>query len=100
MNSILNLPQRPTVRGLVLALAVSALSSQLVQAHPYASGVTNNAGTVSFILNESADSVQVAFDKAGASYTSTNSLGALAAGTHSFALGTHTNFAVIVSKGG
>jgi hypothetical protein len=100
MQRTRKLPQRPAVRGLVLALAVSALSSQLAQAHPYASGVTNNAGTVSFILNESADSVQVAFDKAGAGYTSTNSLGALAAGMHSFALGAHTNYAVIVSKGG
>ena len=93
-------PRRSTFRGVVLALAVSALSSQLAQAHPYASGLTNNSGTISFILNESADSVQVAFDNAGAGYTTTNNLGALTNGVQSFVLGAHTNYAIIVSKAG
>ena len=56
-----NLPIRPALRGLVLALAVSALSGYVAQAHPYASGITNNGGTISFILNETADTVGVYF---------------------------------------
>ncbi len=93
----MNYLSRSFVRG---ALGAAVLASSSAWAHPYASAVTNNAGTVSFILNESANNVQVAFDNAGAGYTSTNNLGALANGLQSFALGTHTNFAIIVTKGG
>jgi hypothetical protein len=85
---------RPILGG--AALAAFALAGLTARAHPYASGITNNTGTISFILNESADSVRVAFDN----YTSTNNLGALAAGVQSFGLGTHTNYAIIVSKAG
>jgi hypothetical protein len=93
---------------LVLALAVSALSSQVAQAHPYASGISNNTGTISFILNESANDVQVAFDNpnwpAAGIYTFTNDLGPRSNGLQSFPLtdsnGTHTNFAIIVTKAG
>ena len=61
MKNTRNLPARPTLRGLVLALAVTALSSYIAQAHPYASGITNVGGTISFILNEAADTVGVYF---------------------------------------
>jgi hypothetical protein len=88
------LPARSLLRGSTVAAIV--LAGYAACAHPYASGVTNNAGTISFILNESADSVQVAFDN----YTSTNNLGALAAGVQSFALAGHTNYAIIVRKAG
>ena len=50
--------------------------------------------TISFILNESADDVKVAFDN----LTLTNDLGAMTKGLQSFALGSHTNYAIIVSK--
>jgi len=42
---------RPTLRGLVLALAVTALSSFVAQAVPYASGVSQSGETVTLILN-------------------------------------------------
>ena len=67
-------------------------------AHPYASGLTNTAGTISFILNESADNVKVIFDGGGAG--NTNDLGALAKGVQSFALGVHTSYAIVVAKVG
>jgi len=93
MNSYRNPRGASTLLSALAAVALSTLSSQ---AHPYASGVTNNAGTITFILNESADNVKVVFDNG----TSTNSLGALAKGGNSFALGLHTNFAIIVAKSG
>src|SRR5687767_8752569 len=65
-------------------------------ATPYASGVSVNAGTVSFTLNEAADNVRVDFDGA----TSTQDLGALPAGRHSFQLGTATTFEIVVQKFG
>lgn len=67
-----------------------------LRATPYASGITNNAGTVSFILNESADNVKVIFDGGGAG--NTNDLGALPKGTASFALGAHTSWQIHVTK--
>src|SRR5512142_2392856 len=89
---------RPALRGLVLALAVTALSSFVAQAHPYASGISNNAGTISFILNETADTVGVYFPE----NASTNFLGAnLTPGVYSFTLGPGTNqYAITVNKVG
>jgi hypothetical protein len=88
---------RPSRNSLGFAAALSALlCCSLAQAHPYASGITNNSGTIQFILNENADDVKVAFDN----QSLTNDLGALNKGTQSFALGTHTNFAIMVTKVG
>jgi hypothetical protein len=67
-----------------------------VNAHPYASGLTNSAGTIKFILNEAASDVTVAFDNGSV----TNDLGALASGAQSFSLAGHSNFSIIVSKTG
>ncbi len=60
MKSTKNLPTRPTLSGLVLALAVTALSSYVARAVPYASGVSNTTGTTwTFVLNEPATAVTV-----------------------------------------
>ena len=97
MKNTRNLLIRPALRGVVLALAAFALSSFVAQAHPYASGITNNSGTISFILNEAADNVGVSFPD----NHSTNNLGALAAGVHSFTLGAGTNaYVIYVTKAG
>ena len=88
---------RPTLRGLVLALAATIMSGFVAQAHPYASGVTVSGGTVQFYLNENADSVNVVFDNGT---SATNNLGALTKGLQSFALGAHTNYSIIVTKVG
>jgi PA14 domain/Immunoglobulin domain/Immunoglobulin I-set domain len=78
---------------LAITLALGA-SQQCSKAVPYASGISNNSGTISFILNENADNVKVIFD----SGTSTNDLGALAKGLRSFSLGASTNYQIVVSK--
>ena len=55
---------KPMKRALDLLLACLALA--LMPSHaravPYASGISINAGTVSFILNEGADNVTIRFD--------------------------------------
>jgi hypothetical protein len=43
---------RRSLRALALGLAVSALSNYVATATPYATSLTNNAGTVSFRLNQ------------------------------------------------
>jgi hypothetical protein len=53
MKSMKKTSIRPTVRGLVLALAVTALSSYVATATPYATCLTNNGnGSISFRLNQ------------------------------------------------
>jgi hypothetical protein len=77
----------------VSGVLLSALSAY---AHPYASSVTNNNGTIQFILNENATSVTVTFNNG----TVTNNLGALAKGSNGFSLGSYTNYAITVYKVG
>src|SRR5271154_5931489 len=64
-------------------------------AHPYASGITNKNGTVSWVLNEPATDVKVVFDNG----TLTNDLGsAPVVGTNTFSFAGHTNFSIVVFK--
>jgi hypothetical protein len=74
----------------VLAFVLACLH---VEAHPYASGITNNNGNIEFILNESGGDVNVVFED-----NSTNVMGVLDKGQHSFPLGTHTSYSIIVKK--
>ena len=74
---------------------MSLLACPIVQAHPYASGVTNNNGTIQFILNEGGATVYAVFED-----NSTNSLGVLGKGSQSFPLGVHTSFSIYVTKEG
>ena len=92
MNSIKT--QRVAL-GAILGLLMCAMPSAL-RATPYASGITNNAGTISFILNELADNVKVIFDGGGPG--NTNDLGALPKGVASFSLGAHTTWEIHVTK--
>ena len=78
----------PTLTAALLACFTSQL-----QATPYAAAVTNDAGTVRFILNEDAASVTVWLNNA----TATNDLGALLKGSNSFSLAGATNFQIRVS---
>ncbi|MBI4328203.1 MAG: hypothetical protein HY674_23485 [Chloroflexi bacterium] len=77
-----------------LAVLLMCFPAWSAKATPYASSLTNSNGTISFILNESADSVKVIFDGG----VRTSDLGALAAGKHSFSLGTATSFRIEVTK--
>src|SRR4051812_44295754 len=81
---------------LAAAVASVLLFTNVARAVPYASGITNTAGTVSFILNESADNVKIVFN-GGAS---TNDLGAQSKGGHSFSLGAATSYEIYVTKTG
>src|SRR6478609_9255093 len=85
------------MKHLTKLLIVTALVASIRQsgATPYASGITNNAGTVSFFLNEPADNVRVVFNSGTGA---TNDLGALTNGQYSFALGANTNFSIQVTK--
>jgi len=83
------------VLGAAFALLMGAAPSAL-RATPYASGITNDSGTISFILNESADNVKVIFDGGGVG--NTNDLGPLPAGVASFSLGSHTSWEIHVTK--
>ena len=87
---------RPTLRGLVLALAVIALSSNVARAVPYASCITNNGTTATFYLNELSDDVTVIYDGGGAGKT--NDLGVLAKGPHSFSMTGHSSYVINVTK--
>jgi len=85
---------RPALRGLVLALAVTALSSFVARAVPYASGIVSNDAThqVSFILNQDAQSVVVLRDGGNAVSPGTTK------GQHSFDMTGYTTFQIIVSN--
>src|SRR5208282_1849140 len=89
--------------SLTAVLAAAAFWPLVSQASPYASGVTVNAGTVSFILNESGGNVTVTYEDGSTNVTfdgiSTGSTN-LASGSYSFSLGAHTSYAISVHKVG
>lgn len=90
----------------VLSIAVVlflTLTTTVVKASPYASGVTNNNGTIQFYLNESGGSVTVTYEDGstnstfdGVSMTATN----LPSGPYSFSLSGHTSYNIAVTKYG
>src|ERR1051325_11103165 len=85
----------PMASALDLVLALAALPHHQAQAHPYASAVTNDSGTIRFILNEAGGTVAVTFED-----SSTLALGVLGKGPQSFSLGAHTSYAISVNKVG
>ena len=98
MKTLLIRSQIHGLAGLALGLAVTTLPAFMAGAHPYASGITNNSGTIQYFLNENADNVTVVFD--GGGIGNTNNLGALSRGAASFSLGGHVSYMIIVSKTG
>jgi hypothetical protein len=82
--------------GIAFGAALALALCQTAKAVPYASGISNVAGTVSFYLNENSDNVKVIFDGGGTG--NTNDLGALTKGKQSFALGSHSSWEIHVSK--
>src|SRR5437867_4165780 len=71
-----------------------ALIEWRATATPYASALTRSGNVISFILNEDADNVKVLLN----SGTTTNDMGGLVKGVHSFNLSGATNYQVAVSK--
>jgi hypothetical protein len=75
---------------------VALLWPRVVTAVPYASGLSNHNGAISFRLNEAADNVKIV----SANGTITNDLGALPSGWNSFALEITGSFQVVVFRAG
>ncbi|GEM_PF-259459 len=86
----------PIRHALALALIASLSAATSTRGIPFASGIKNESGTISFVLNEDADNVKVIFDGGGVG--NTNDLGSLSVGTHQFSLGSHTSYEIHVSK--
>src|SRR5580658_1742528 len=84
-----------TIRFLLCILTGVLISVWSAKATPYASGVTNQGGTIQFILNELPDSAWVVFEDA-----SSNSIASPVVGTNTFSLGSHTSFGIYVKKSG
>ncbi len=85
---------RCSLRVWVACLALFAGLSGAI-ATPYASSVTNDSGTIRFVLNEAGTTVYAVFNDG-----STNLMGVLSKGAASFALGGHTNYAIYCTKAG
>ena len=89
-----------------MALAVFALSSQVVRATPYASCITNDgSGNVTFYLNEAGGNVTITYDGGGpgntnASYNGVTTGLNVAAGPQTFSLTGHTTYKISVFKAG
>ena len=87
-------------RRLTAVLAVAA-SATVAVAHPYATALTNNAGTVSFRLNEAADNVKVIGNGGRSPMTWARSLAKGLTVTNLTASGlTGGVFSVVVTKAG
>lgn len=89
------------IRGLALGCAVVSLA-RMAKATPYASCITNNAGTVSFYLNEAGGNVTITYEDGttNSSYDGVASGTNMASGAHTFSLGSHTSYNIAVTKVG
>src|SRR5580698_2373751 len=89
------------VVSLAGALIAAAIPPSL-QASPYASGITVNAGTVSFYLNESGGNVTVTYEDGttNASFDGFTTGTNVPAGQQSFSLNGHNGYSISVSKVG
>jgi len=93
--NITNLCTRALFRTLIVATIVGA-GVPIANAHPYASGVTNDNGTIRFTINEGGGTVYVVFEDG----TTNNSFGVLPRGATNFSLGSHTSYSIYVAKTG
>jgi hypothetical protein len=87
--------KRLTIPGLALALGITFTAAN-VSATPFASCLTNTGASITFRLNESADSVKIIHS----GDTVTNDLGALPAGLTAVPLAVTGPYKVIVAKYG
>ena len=96
----MNQPKIVSVLRMAVAVLATAFFVQTLHAAPYASGVTNSGGTVSFILNESGGNVTVTYQdgSTNASFNGFNTGTNLARGKYSFALGGNTSYRIAVNK--
>ena len=85
----------PITRIIPIAVAavLCAVSTVRVSAAPYASGITNDSGTIRFVMNEAGADVNVVFED-----TTTLAMGVLPKGATNFLLGAHVGFKIICTK--
>jgi hypothetical protein len=95
MKNMKNLLRRRTLRALIIGLAAATLASYPAKASPYASGVTNDSGTIRFVMNEAGADVTVIFEDA-----TTFAMGVLPKGATNFALGSHSSYQIKCTKVG
>ena len=103
MKHTQNLRIQPNRYGLVLALAAVLLSSFVVRATPYASGITNDNGTIRFIMNEAGATVTVVYTDDGTTNTSFDGVSTglnQAKGPASFDLLGHNSYKITCYKSG
>ena len=103
MKHTQNLRIQPNRYGLVLALAAVLLSSFVVSATPYASGITNDNGTIRFIMNEAGATVTVVYTDDGTTNTSFDGVSTglnQAKGPASFDLLGHNSYKITCYKSG
>jgi hypothetical protein len=86
----------------VAAIVASTALVQNIHATPYASCITNNAGTVTFYLNESGGNVTVYYDDGttNASFDGYTTGVNLPSGPQSFSLTGHNSYTILVNKTG
>ncbi len=85
--------------SLAVAFAVLSLAS-VARATPYASCITNTAGTISFYLNESNANITVTYDdgSTNANFNGVSTGVGLNPGVKSFSLAGHTTYSISVTK--
>jgi hypothetical protein len=91
------------LRGLLCALAISGLSSNVAKANPYASSLTNNGtGIMSFYLNEPGGSVTITYEdgSTNASYNGITTGTNLPSGAQTFSVVGHTSYSISIFKAG
>src|ERR1035438_6114816 len=97
----LNLTENMLKRNsLITILAAAMLCPLASQATPYASCVTNNAGTIQFYLNEPGATVVATYEdgSTNANFNGFTTGTNLPAGQTNFLLGAHTSYTITVTK--
>src|SRR4051812_39245645 len=87
-----------------VACAIIFIASfRLAQAHPYASALTNDNGTIRFVMNEAGANITVVYNdgSTNANFNGITTGLSQPAGANSFLLGTnHTGYRIICAKNG
>jgi hypothetical protein len=88
--------------GICLGLGLMSCWLPEARATPYASCISNNAGNISFYLNESGGNVTVTYENGStnASFNGQSTGTNLVAGVYTFSLGAHTSYTISVFKVG
>jgi hypothetical protein len=86
----------------IAAMVIGLVITQRADATPYASCLTNNAGTIQFYLNESNATICVTYEdgSTNANFDGINTGTNLLKGLKTFSLGAHSSYTITVTKNG